>query len=380
MLSSVAGSANGWLIVSALLNVALLAAFSSRVGVTLLPDLHFGGSGGATPTSSRGGGGASATTFYSMLAAAPTTGEHWPVGEGFNRTARAVNDAGLVPCKDACRVPDTRCVREATTEGGVGRIAAAKLDAALASPRCFNVARDLALYTGLAPAELRARLLREAQFHFVGEHGWWAPASRRELAFYYRFSVSYLFANAIHCSDVSDFALTPADGPVLEYSGGVGNNVLALASKGIAVSYFGIGEAEAAFARLRVANAGLEHLVEFHRPFVRDAGLKGQPLRFESIYAVPDRQFGVVLAMDVLEHIPDYHVTLAHLVAVLRPGGVLLENTPFGGGSGETAIHVRASRPLAQEMARLGMHAVKPRRGTSPHAKIWVKGNFTWSR
>lgn len=360
---------NGWLIASVLLNIALLTAFSSRVGVSMMPALRF-----SDKSSSKGSS--------SLLEAAPLTKQHWPEGDGINLTARAVNDHTRVPCKDACSVQNTRCVREVTTEGGGGRLDAKALDAALASPRCFNVGRDLALFTGLSPAELRSRLLREDQFHFVGEHGWWAPASRRELSFYYRYSVSYLFANSIHCSDVADFALTPADGPVLEYSGGVGNNVLALASKGIRVSYFGIGEAEAAFARLRVANAGLEHLVDFIRPFVRDATQPGHPLRFDSIYSVPpDGQYGVVIAMDVLEHIPDYHVTLAHLVRVLRPGGVLLENTPFGhGGGGETEIHVKASRPLEGEMARLGMHKTPPRKGTRPKAKIWVKGNYSWVR
>jgi SAM-dependent methyltransferase len=326
----------------------------------------------------------------SLMAAAPTTTNHWPdaeegkgVGSAAYNTSSAVDNAAFtVPCESACTEPSTRCVREMVYTGGAGRFPAATLQGMLRDPKCYGVESDLALFTGLSPKELHMRMQREGQFHFTGEHAWWAPASRRELTWYYRWSVSYLFANAIHCSDVANFQLRPDDGPVLEYSGGVGNNVIHLASNGVKVTYFGIGEAEAAFARFRVANKGLEGMVDFVRPYVRDGSLPGSPLRFEPIFSVPDKQYGVILAMDVLEHIPDYHVTLEHLVSVLRPGGVLLENTPFSHreGTSDTAIHVRASRPLNEEMARLGMKQVKARPGSKPKAKIWVKGDHEWTR
>lgn len=389
--STVAGGASNGFRLSVAANVVLLALLAqSKLGSL------FGGGGTSAAMEAflrvrpRDDAGAGSSAAQSLLAAAPMTSNHWPDAEegkgvgsaAYNSSSAATNPAFTVPCESACTEASTRCVKEVVLTGGAGRFSASALESKLRDPNCYDVAGDLALFTGLSPTELRVRMQREGQFHFTGEHAWWAPASRRELTWYYRWSVSYLFANSIHCSDVADFKLRPDDGPVLEYSGGVGNNVLHLASNGVRVTYFGIGEAEAAFARFRVANKGLEHMVDFVRPYVRDETVEGAPLRFEPIFSVPDRQYGVILAMDVLEHIPDYHVTLAHLVSVLRPGGVILENTPFShrADTSDTDIHVKASRPLPEEMARLGMKQVKPRPGSKPKAKIWVKGDHAWTR
>ena len=46
--------------------------------------------------------------------------------------------------------------------------------------------------------------------------------------------------------------LAEKDGPVLDFSGGVGNTVIMLASAGIPCVYFGIGMMEFAFAKYRI--------------------------------------------------------------------------------------------------------------------------------
>ena len=40
--------------------------------------------------------------------------------------------------------------------------------------------------------------MRKGRFHFEGEHAFWNPQSRSELAWYYATSVDYLFANSLH--------------------------------------------------------------------------------------------------------------------------------------------------------------------------------------
>ena len=62
-----------------------------------------------------------------------------------------------------------------------------------------------------------------------------------------------MFANAVH----------PAH---LDFSGGVGNNIIALAQRNISCVYFGIGLVEYAFAEFRVKYLGLQNLVKFIRP------------------------------------------------------------------------------------------------------------------
>ena len=283
----------------------------------------------------------------------------------------AHEDAALNCTINQCAAPGVRCIATHSGKGGLGQQTDAAVRAIVAREGCHEVLADLCHFTGLTTDEVMTRLRRERQFHFTGEHSWWSPSSRTELAWFYRGSQSYLFANAIHCESVSAFGLNAADGPVLDYSGGVGNNVLQLAIDGVHAVYFGIGQAEAEFARFRVASRGLDAQVEFVAPYVRD-GTDGDRLHFEPIFSVPDRQYGVVLAFDVLEHIPDYHVTLEHLVSMLRPGGRLVENSPFDAGAPGMAVHVRASRPFAAEMQRLGMTRLPPIPGYTA-GNVWVK-------
>jgi 2-polyprenyl-3-methyl-5-hydroxy-6-metoxy-1,4-benzoquinol methylase len=161
-----------------------------------------------------------------------------------------------------------------------------------------------------------------------GEHHFWNPASPSELAWFYSHSVNYLFANSVHpAEDVIDKFLNRQHAPVLDYSGGVGNNVLSLAQKGIRAEYFGIGMIEAAFARYRVARRGLQGLVEFNLPYSDETEWKMDPIR--SVLR-RDGRFGAILAIDVLEHIPHYERVVSAMVDSIRVGGVIIERSPFG--------------------------------------------------
>lgn len=128
--------------------------------------------------------------------------------------------------------------------------------------------------------------------------------------------------------------------PVLDYSGGVGNNIMHLAKKGIQCHYFVIGMIEYAFAEFRVAKNNLTDLVEFKKPYSPKTGY-----RFDSITsALPgDGSLGAILAMDVLEHIPKYHLVVKEMVDSLQVGGVIAEKSPFDnrGQNGEDVrMHV----------------------------------------
>lgn len=228
-------------------------------------------------------------------------------------------------------VDECRNVFRAKGQGGVGELTKENIiEICKNTPTniVLDVCQDLQDFTGLADDEFYERMTRQGRFHFEGEHQFWNPASKTELAWYYTSSIDYLFANAIHGVPlkVTNLFVDKEYEPVLDYSAGVGTNVLYLAKKGIQVQYFGIGMAEYNFAHYRVWKADLEDLVEFKRPFSAETGYKFDPINGP----LPrDGSLGSIIAMDVLEHIPEYRLVVDAMVMSLRVGGIILERSPF---------------------------------------------------
>ena len=76
--------------------------------------------------------------------------------------------------------------------------------------------------------------------------------------------------------------------------------------------------------------------------------------RFHAYKSIPEAGYGAIVAIDVLEHIPDYHVTAKHLVGLLRRGGLFFESSPFDNASDDPlAIHQRASVSMADALQGL---------------------------
>jgi SAM-dependent methyltransferase len=228
-------------------------------------------------------------------------------------------------------------------QGGLGTFESSGVNNICSQLTSFGVCEDLKQFTGLREDEWMKRMKRVDNFHFEGEHMFWNPQSSTELAWYYSSSVSYLFANALHPADASVVKASLEKGvnePVLDYSGGVGNNIIYLAEKGFQCQYFGIGVMEKAFSEYRFQQRGyLENgLVEIKHPFVDG--------KFDPIQSVlpGNESLGAILALDVLEHIPNYHKVVMAMVESLKVGGVIIENSPFGvrvEGEGEdTRVHV----------------------------------------
>jgi SAM-dependent methyltransferase len=229
-------------------------------------------------------------------------------------------------------------------QGGVGELTLQLIASKTADARSFDIWNDLKQFTGLSEDELNIRLKRTGRFHFEGEHAFWNPSTSTELAWYYATSVNYLFANSVHPAGKIDAIAKKEYEPILDYSGGVGNNVLHLASKGIKCKYFGIGMMEADFAGYRVRKRGLEEYVEFLKPFASHTDWKFDPI---SAPLKRDKSLGAIIAMDVLEHIPNYEKVVEAMVDSLRVGGAIVENTPFSElpkghkeGGADTRVHV----------------------------------------
>jgi hypothetical protein len=171
------------------------------------------------------------------------------------------------------------------------------------------VCKELQDITGLSDDEFMKSMMRTGRFHFEGGHSFWNPGLVTELAWYYASSIDYIFANAIHgvYAGVVDKVAKKKYEPVLEYSGGVGSNALAITQRGIRVHYFGIGMAEYHFTQYQIMKHGLEDLVNFTKPFSKNTGFRFDPIGGP---LPQDGSLGSILALDVLEHIPNYHLTV----------------------------------------------------------------------
>ena len=241
---------------------------------------------------------------------------------------------------------DNCLLRRSGKLGGLGQQSQSTIASLCGDPLSYHVCDDLEKFTGLTKEEVNTRLRRLKRFHFSLEHQFWDPQSPTELRWYYLSSVSYLFANALHLPPVVKYLKRKlVHEPVLDYSAGVGANVIHVAKKGMRAHYFGIGQFEMLFAKYRVAKKGVSHLVSFVEPWVNGTTL-------DPIHAITceKEKYGTILLFDVLEHIPNYHLTLAHLIACLRPGGTIIEHSPFDSNGGPQDIHLKASMPMAEAM------------------------------
>lgn len=181
-------------------------------------------------------------------------------------------------------------------------------------PNLFNVSGDLLGWTGLSLKELKFRLERRQIHSIDAEHDYWNPRSVTEQRWAYAHSVNYLWGNAPHPALGPSFLDRLGDDPaatqpIIEFAGGVGNNNLYLASRGIPSAYTGVGIMEKEFFRYRLARHGLSSLVEIVEPH--------DPLTFEMDPLAafrPPRKYGTIFAFDVLEHIPHYEEVVRTMV------------------------------------------------------------------
>lgn len=183
--------------------------------------------------------------------------------------------------------------------------------------RRIDVVDDLLAYTGLSRDDVEAELRTRSRLNFRGE--WHAtPPGLRSDHWFYLSSKSYLFANAVHFADssVADrvSAHVVSNGRVLDFGGGAGQLTLALAARSLRPSYTDTNAIQRDFLRFRLARHDLDELVDVLDPW--------RPLGTCT--------FDAIVAIDVLEHLPNVLDVLRQtLLPALKPGGVLLEDSPF---------------------------------------------------
>lgn len=291
-----------------------------------------------------------------------------------------------------CTIDAARAAFNAQGWEGIGEVPLEMLQKSLRSADRFQVLRDLKGFTGLSEAEIMPRLQRQGRYHYVAEHAFWNPASSSELAWFYRSSVDYLFGLAWHGVEPilrgrGKSHHLQVEAPILEFSPGVGNNGLHLAVNAkVPYLYAGLSLLETGFAQYRAARRGLpKSLFRVLMPYSRE-GWQLDPLAALRPGSAHHGQIGTILAFDVLEHIPHFERTVAVMVDALRPGGLLVEQSPFedlgvDGNGTDTRLHISARGVTMQ--AAMGplmrmMGSASNDRGKGTH--LWRKQSTdgTW--
>lgn len=99
--------------------------------------------------------------------------------------------------------------------------------------------------------------------------------------------------------------------PVLDFGGGGGGLTLALGARGVACDYADVPGTLTDFVRWRLAQRGVAATIH------------------DATRPLPAARYRAVLAVDVLEHVPDLAGTVRQLKAALQPGGWLIGTHSF---------------------------------------------------
>lgn len=222
--------------------------------------------------------------------------------------------------------------------------------------REIDIVADLAAYTKLPSDEIAHELQTRSRHSFRAE---WheTDATLRQDHWFYLSSKGYLFANATHFVDESfgDRYVLPhiqAGDRVLDFGSGTGNLGLILAARDIEVWLSEVNALQRDFIRFRIERHGLEkaHVLDWWKD-------------------LPSKFFSAVIAVDVLEHLPDCRNILDdHLLPALGETGILIENSPFVVNSSNPMHHEDFGFELYMKQAEFKIYEQGPD-GT----RIWSK-------
>lgn len=169
-------------------------------------------------------------------------------------------------------------------------------------------------FTGLSELELEDRVQRK-KLPFQDEWRIFDPKSPTEISWYYCVSSAYLFGNASHEMPKEIMEDIPKGSTVLDFGGGCGTVSLCLAQRGCSVLYFDVSLIQTEFVSFMARKHNLDISIA--------RGVNPREMEI-------NRSLDCAVALDVLEHIPDYPKYLTQISNSLKQGGKIYYYAPFG--------------------------------------------------
>lgn len=189
------------------------------------------------------------------------------------------------------------------------------------------VRNELIHFTGLSPNIIDLYLSRKGYPNFQEEWKFWKPDSDENIRWFYICSRGYLFANAIHILPNNILLDIPKGSKILDFGGGSGNFSFALCKHSCSVSYFEINTLQKEFVKF----VSKKHSMDL------------KVLEHDSLFLpIISEKMDAIIALDVLEHIPNYQDYIYKFSECIKPGGSLYIFAPFGEGGDVTHLSDKA--------------------------------------
>jgi 2-polyprenyl-3-methyl-5-hydroxy-6-metoxy-1,4-benzoquinol methylase len=174
------------------------------------------------------------------------------------------------------------------------------------------VKKELLSFTGLNQAEVDDLIINKKHKQ---EWLFWNPKTESQINWFYKTSISYLFANASHILNNNIINDIPTKSTVFDFGGGSGNYSYSLIDHGCNCIYFDISILQKKFVEYVSLKYNLPILIIDYD---------------ENYIPIYNKKVDFIIALDVIEHIPNYEKYIQYFSNIINIGGSIYIYAPFG--------------------------------------------------
>lgn len=201
------------------------------------------------------------------------------------------------------------------------------------------VKEELISFTGLTRNEVEGLICSKKH---KNEWLFWDPKTETQINWFYKSSISYLFTNSIHVLHPNIINDIPEGSTIFDFGGGTGNYSYYLINKKCKCVYFDISFLQRKFVEYVVNKNNLPiSIVNYD----------------EDLIPIYNEKVDFIIALDVIEHIPNYEKYIKYFSNIVKSGGGVYVYAPFSTVNDPT--HLDDKYELNKVMGNYGFYFVK---------------------